>query len=111
RTLTTAWADRGHGPGRQRPRRPALIRLTAGCSRRSRGPRGPLPGARRNRERTPRAYVGTVDGLINDRGADAATLEEELAIVGAGPRLQVLVPCGGRCRHVWSSNDPGSFYP
>jgi hypothetical protein len=57
-----------------------------------------------------RIRVGTVDGLINDRGADAATLKEKLALVGAGPRLQVLLPCGGRCRHGWSSNDPGSFY-
>ena len=57
-----------------------------------------------------RIRVGLVNGLINDRGADAATLKEKLAIVGAGPRLQVLVPCGGRCRRGWSSNDLGSFY-
>ena len=31
-----------------------------------------------------------MDGLIYDRGVDAATLKEELAIVGTGPRLQVL---------------------
>jgi len=46
-----------------------------------------------------RIRVGTVDGLINDRGADAATLKEELARVGAGPRLQVLVLYGSRGRH------------
>jgi hypothetical protein len=45
------------------------------------------------------AGIRTVDGLVNDRGADAATLEKELAIVGSGPRLEVLIRCRGVGRH------------
>jgi hypothetical protein len=46
-----------------------------------------------------------MDGFINDGGADAPALEEELAIVGAWPRLQVLVLSGGRGRDGWSSRN------
>jgi hypothetical protein len=40
-----------------------------------------------------------MDGLVNDGGADAATLEEKLAIVGAWARFQVLELSGRRGRH------------
>ena len=104
RTLTAAEADRGPGPdvgGLVVPlgfdQRQVVRDVVKGLANLFQGHAvfaGELLG---------RIGIGTVDGLVNDRGADAATLEKELAVVRARPRLQVLVLRGGRGSHGRSS--------
>src|SRR5262249_40264445 len=55
-----------------------------------------------------RVGVGAVNGFMNNRRADATTLEEELAIAGARPWLEMLVVRDGRSCHdrsPWISDD------
>ena len=69
------------------------------------------PGTSRT---SPAAYPTSRAVLRGGGGGDVTSLPDTW--VGNHPGLpgpefpQVLVSCGGRCRHGWSSNEPGPFY-
>ena len=46
-----------------------------------------------------RAGFGTVDDLVNNRGADSTALDEELAVIRTGTRLKMLILRGDDRRH------------
>jgi hypothetical protein len=51
--------------------------------------------------------IRTVDGLVDDRRPDPPPLEEKLALIRAGTRLQILILSRSLCRHGASYGNQG----
>ena len=85
---------RGDWPSRS----PVLARSAADSGPHNRGPPGPPPaGPDGPGEFFGSARIRTMDGLVDHRRADSPALEEQRAVIRAGPRLQVLILCARSC--------------